>query len=531
MWAQLVTSCCALEGQLQALRKEHEVLKLESQALRRCLDRAGVLPAQDIEQELKLCGADALVAATTPTPPQILGLAAEAKQRAEAIAEVEQALRPTPSTNSSTMPTMRRSSTPRGDAGAGASPAGSAQPQATRRSTSLRGPSPRRGSAAPEDSPRRPVILGGGRRPGNLNSASAPRLGEDGPQPTQAEEPDERSLNQVLEPFLDGSGPADEQQQVRTLQRFLKASPDPLNTWAGSGGPVSAVARAGRPDLARLLLRAKANVNDSDAKGVTALHIAAFDGNAEVCKVLLSARADVDATDRHGQTPLFFAPAREICRLLVERKAEVSTLNRKGQSALHLAGRAGFQEVLSWLSARAGKQIVELRDHHGNTARMYGQQALAAAALVPSAGTASQAELAAKLPLKAPQAATPAIPRVAALPSTSSLVEEPAASLQAGAQEFTLFQEPEEFSIATGVNTTPRARCRDDESGSIDGPRKGDELCAAAALEAAAQVASAAVAAAAATTWGDLLPSAHTVEPLAAQELPHKLDEVLDECW
>eukprot|EP00439_Symbiodinium_sp_Y106_P044635 s1604_g5.t1 len=166
-----------------------------------------------------------------------------------------------------------------------------------------------KGSAAPEDSPRRPVILGGGRRPGNLNSASAPRLGEDGPQPTQAEEqiiprfsePDERSLNQVLEPFLDrgriktnllfrdvlgscavavrdGSGPADEQQQVRTLQRFLKASPDPLNTWAGSGGPVSAVARAGRPDLARLLLRAKANVNDSDAKGVTALHIAAFDG-------------------------------------------------------------------------------------------------------------------------------------------------------------------------------------------------------------------------------------------------------------
>jgi len=314
MSAQLVTSCCALEGQLQALRKEHEVLKLESQALRRCLDRAGVLPAQDIEQELKLCGADALVAATTPTPPQILGLAAEAKQRAEAIAEVEQALRPTPSTNSSTMPTMRRSSTPRGDAGAGASPAGSAQPQAARRSTSLRGPSPRRGSAAPEDSPRRPVILGGGRRPGNLNSASAPRLGEDGPQPTQAEEPDERSLNQVLEPFLDGSGPADEQQQVRTLQRFLKASPDPLNTWAGSGGPVSAVARAGRPDLARLLLRAKANVNDSDAKGVTALHIAAFDGNAEVCKVLLSARADVDATDRHGQTPLFFAQGAQIRR-------------------------------------------------------------------------------------------------------------------------------------------------------------------------------------------------------------------------
>ncbi|CAK9068814.1 unnamed protein product [Durusdinium trenchii] len=40
MWAQLITSSCALEGQLRALRAEHEVLKLESQALRRCLHRA-----------------------------------------------------------------------------------------------------------------------------------------------------------------------------------------------------------------------------------------------------------------------------------------------------------------------------------------------------------------------------------------------------------------------------------------------------------------------------------------------------------
>eukprot|EP00913_Durusdinium_trenchii_P014976 g14047.t1 len=147
---------------------------------------------------------------------------------------------------------------------------------------------------------------------------------------------------------------------------------------------------------ARLLLRSSASANDSDAKGVTALHIAVFDGNAELCKVLLNSKADVDAADRHRQTPLFFAPSKEICRLLVERRAEVQwtqwthqmvlaqkpceagVLNRKGQSALHLAGRAGFHDVLSWLSSRVGKPIVELRDHHGNTAQMYVQQALAA---------------------------------------------------------------------------------------------------------------------------------------------------------
>ncbi|CAK8988166.1 unnamed protein product [Durusdinium trenchii] len=243
----------------------------------------------------------------------------------------------------------------------------------------------------PEESERRPVIIGGGgRRPGSSGSLpsapSAARLRVDDLSPTtpqQAEMQEDdlttRTLNQVLDPFLDGERTCStREQQVLLLQRFLKAVPDPLKRWNGPTGPLIAVSRAGRADLARLLLRSSASANDSDAKGVTALHIAVFDGNAELCKVLLNSKADVDAADRHRQTPLFFAPSKEICRLLVERRAEAGVLNRKGQSALHLAGRAGFHDVLSWLSSRVGKPIVELRDHHGNTAQMYVQQALAA---------------------------------------------------------------------------------------------------------------------------------------------------------
>jgi len=49
-------------------------------------------------------------------------------------------------------------------------------------------------------------------------------------------------------------------------------------------------------------------------------------------------------------------------------------LNRKGQSALHLAGRAGLPEVLAWLTSRVSKQLVDLKDMHGATARNYAQQ-------------------------------------------------------------------------------------------------------------------------------------------------------------
>ena len=40
------------EEQIRSLRIEHEALRAESQAMRRCLDRTGVLPALDVEKEI-----------------------------------------------------------------------------------------------------------------------------------------------------------------------------------------------------------------------------------------------------------------------------------------------------------------------------------------------------------------------------------------------------------------------------------------------------------------------------------------------
>ncbi|CAL1172827.1 unnamed protein product [Cladocopium goreaui] len=127
--------------------------------------------------------------------------------------------------------------------------------------------------------------------------------------------------------------------------------------------------------MARLLLQARADPNDRDAKGVCVLHSASFDGLGDLCQSLLKARADANAADQHGQTAFFFAPSSKVCDVLLEGKADVNAVNQKGQSALHLASRAGLSEVLHWMAPRVSHEVMELRDVHGATAAYYARHA------------------------------------------------------------------------------------------------------------------------------------------------------------
>lgn len=327
--AQLATLVRDTEVHLKALRCEHEALRLESEALRRCLDRAGVLPPHALEEELGRCGA------------------------------------------------AREASSKHLDTGVGEA-AASGRPQDARRWDSHQH---QRAASHNLDSPRaRSPSLASSRgrslppRGASPRPRGSRRLDEE---QTEFVEPgsSRSELYEVLQKILDASGGEEEQRALfRVLQRVLKSDPAPPDAWAGPGTPLNAVARAGRADLARTLLRARANPNAPDDKGVTPLHLATFDGNAELCKVLIAAGADLNACDRHGQTPLFFSPNKDVCKLLTDKRSDVSILNRKGQSALHLAGRAGLWEVLAWLSTRMNKALVELKDIHGITAQSYMQQ-------------------------------------------------------------------------------------------------------------------------------------------------------------
>jgi len=321
--AHLLANAKVVEGQLKALRTEHEILRAEATALQRCLDKSGVLPSAELEAELQRNG----LVESMGVPPS--------KTPETPVAP------PTPGSGATT-------------------------PTHSTRSLTRQGRSPR-----PRDFGVR------GRSP---PPAESPQVSDLPSVPLEVEEvkcpaPSAHEFQNVFQAVLEEGSPSAEHQALRSLQSLLRHDPGAFHEYVDNKSPgasaLSAAVRGNKLDAVKILLKVRADPNERDEKGVTALHLAAFDGHLDVCKVLTLARADVDACDRHGQTPLFFAPNKEVCKLLIERKSDVNVLNRRGQSALHMAGRAGLHEVLAWLSSRVSQTLCELKDVHGINAKTY----------------------------------------------------------------------------------------------------------------------------------------------------------------
>ncbi|CAK9059571.1 unnamed protein product [Durusdinium trenchii] len=314
-----------LEEQLQALRAEHEILKDEASALRRCLDKSGVLPSADLEEELR---------------------------------QVRGASHRRPSSKEET--TSKKSSETE------------KSPQAPPNTSRLRGPRGAAGPAGPAPPPENQSDL-----------PSVPLHVEDvraGPDTGKwaTEEMEVRDFQSTFQAVLEDQSPSRSQVALRSLQSLLRSDPSAHAFYQDpsmpGGSALSAAVRGQKIEAVKILLKAKADPTDRDDKGVSALHLASFDGNLELAKVLILARAKVDACDRHGQTALFFAPSKEMCKLLIERNSDVNVLNRRGQSALHMAGMAGLHELLAWLSSRVSQTLSELKDIHGIDARCYAKR-------------------------------------------------------------------------------------------------------------------------------------------------------------
>jgi len=153
-------------------------------------------------------------------------------------------------------------------------------------------------------------------------------------------------------------------QSLQQIEQTL-AHGAPTDRWRGPGTPLQTAIQARSPELVALLLRARADPNERGKKGVSLLHMAAFDGQTETCRSLLHARAEPNSQDCHGQTPLFFAPSRAVCVMLYKSHADLNAINQRGQSALHLAARAGLPEVILWLARHVSRGILSLRDADG----------------------------------------------------------------------------------------------------------------------------------------------------------------------
>lgn len=134
------------------------------------------------------------------------------------------------------------------------------------------------------------------------------------------------------------------------------------------------VVEKGEPELVRLYLAAEINPNAADARGRTALRLAAENGRDHIAQELLAGGADVNAADAHRTTALMAAAEKghtDTLRVLVERDAGLDALDDLNQTALLKAAKAGHEEIVSLLINKGAD--VNVRDASNRSARQWAE--------------------------------------------------------------------------------------------------------------------------------------------------------------
>ena len=131
------------------------------------------------------------------------------------------------------------------------------------------------------------------------------------------------------------------------------------------GGPLWEAARHGSAEIVRMLLEARANIDQPDvhisdgeddeydryeleSTGRTPLYMACLQGHVHVARLLLDAGAQRDQSDRSCKTPLWVASRgghMEIVRLLLQSSADKDRSNRNRTTPLWVAAKHGHSEV------------------------------------------------------------------------------------------------------------------------------------------------------------------------------------------
>nr|MCR4623632.1 ankyrin repeat domain-containing protein [Alphaproteobacteria bacterium] len=114
-----------------------------------------------------------------------------------------------------------------------------------------------------------------------------------------------------------------------------------------------------RYDLVKRLLESGANVNASNGRGITALHLAAQEGYAEIAELLIEQGANVNALDDNGDTALLLAVNNKnlgVMNLLLDHGAKISPFTKDYMDMLEEAVKsykdASFDVVKRLLKSR-----------------------------------------------------------------------------------------------------------------------------------------------------------------------------------
>jgi len=111
-----------------------------------------------------------------------------------------------------------------------------------------------------------------------------------------------------------------------------------------------------------VLLQRNADVTIEDEEGQTALHTAAVFGCEEAASALLEMEAQVNAKDKTLKTPLHVAVANnkeKVAAILLEKGASVSAQDQNGDTPLHIALEAGSKDCIPLLIEKGADIYLE----------------------------------------------------------------------------------------------------------------------------------------------------------------------------
>jgi ankyrin repeat protein len=117
----------------------------------------------------------------------------------------------------------------------------------------------------------------------------------------------------------------------------------------GSMSPLLYAARDGRVDIARILLDAGADIEQTDANGITPLIIAITNNHPAVARFLIDRGADIRASDWYGRTPLWAA-------------VETRNMDVDNASFVNSIDRAPFLVLIQELLARGADPNVRMKE-------------------------------------------------------------------------------------------------------------------------------------------------------------------------
>jgi len=114
----------------------------------------------------------------------------------------------------------------------------------------------------------------------------------------------------------------------------------------GGGTPLHSAVDGGQPEVARLLLRYKADISFQDVTS----QLAATDGQPNLTQLMPRHAVDVNARNRYGTTPLYLASKRgtlEFVRLLIDHGADIDLKDNEGRTAFDVAPTKEISKLLT----------------------------------------------------------------------------------------------------------------------------------------------------------------------------------------